>query len=78
MGRRRVGILAVRWWRAADPIGDGLEDALAGNPALHVLPVRRQDGQAVVAAGLELPERMGERLAGAHHLRVACVDDVSW
>jgi flavin reductase (DIM6/NTAB) family NADH-FMN oxidoreductase RutF len=58
---------------AGDLAGEGLQDAGAGDPALDLVPVRGQQGQAVAAVDLQMAQRLAEGLRGEQGLRVVPV-----
>jgi len=59
-----------------DLAGDGVEHALAGDPALDPLAVVGDHGQPVAAVHLDLAQRLGQGFGGEQDLRFY-VDDMS-
>ncbi len=74
-GRRVAGCALPR--RTADPVGEGLQDAVVGDPSPHLPPVPGQHRQAVAAVGLELAQCLRQGLVGVDRLRVTLVDEPS-
>ena len=82
-GRVGVGVVPVggelgvggAWLAGGDLAGDGAQHAGGGDPALDLVAVGGQHGQAIMAVDLQLPQRLGDRLDAEQGLRVALVDD---